>query len=210
MEETLSTLDYAIRAKTIRNKPEINQRMTKGSLIKEYVSEIVRLKAQIGVSNVTCSSFDNQMLTQKFCLQQAAYDKNGVYLPTDQYQEMLSEQEERTTQLADAKQKAEAVELKHVTLTAEFEQNMNMLLAREEDLKVARQEAMQLQTALNEMNEQLVVIARQFQEEKYVSESYMRGEQRLDEIAVDLKATVNESIKDVGGLFQKIGKWPTG
>jgi hypothetical protein len=50
MEETLSTLDYAIRAKTIRNKPEINQRMTKGSLIKEYVSEIVRLKAQIGVS----------------------------------------------------------------------------------------------------------------------------------------------------------------
>lgn len=50
MEETLSTLDYAIRAKTIRNKPEINQRMTKGSLIKEYVAEIVRLKAQIGVS----------------------------------------------------------------------------------------------------------------------------------------------------------------
>lgn len=50
MEETLSTLDYAIRAKTIRNKPEVNQRMTKGSLIKEYVSEIVRLKAQIGVS----------------------------------------------------------------------------------------------------------------------------------------------------------------
>ncbi|KAJ9107449.1 hypothetical protein QFC21_000902 [Naganishia friedmannii] len=184
MEETLSTLDYAIRAKTIRNKPEINQRMTKGSLIKEYVSEIVRLKAQIG----------------------AAYDKNGVYLPTDQYQEMISDQEERTAQLADAKQKAEAVELKHVTLTAEFEQNMNMLLAREEDLKVARQEALQLQIALNEMNEQLVVIARQFQEEKYVSESYMRGEQRLNEIAVNLKATVNESVKDVGGLFQKIAR----
>jgi kinesin family protein 11 len=139
-------------------------------------------------------------------LQQAAYDKNGVYLPTDQYQEMLSDQEERTTQLADAKQKAEAVELKHVTLTAEFEQNMTMLLAREEDLKVARQEAVQLQIALNEMNEQLIVIARQIQEEKYVSESYMRGEQRLNEIAVDLKATVNESVKDVGGLFQKIGE----
>ncbi|KAJ9110454.1 hypothetical protein QFC19_001580 [Naganishia cerealis] len=184
MEETLSTLDYAIRAKTIRNKPEINQRMTKGSLIKEYVSEIVRLKAQIG----------------------AAYDKNGVYLPTDQYQEMLSEHEERTAQLADAKQKAEAVELKHVTLTAEFEQNMNMLLAREEDLKNARQEALQLQIALAEMNEQLVVVATQLQEEKYVSESYMRGEQRLDEIAVGLKATVNESVKDVGGLFQKIAR----
>src|SRR5579863_1482937 len=29
MEETLSTLDYAIRAKSIRNRPEINQRMTR-------------------------------------------------------------------------------------------------------------------------------------------------------------------------------------
>lgn len=64
MEETLSTLDYAIRAKTIRNKPEINQRMTKGSLIKEYVSEIVRLKAQIGVSKPPCHSRRGLVLTE--------------------------------------------------------------------------------------------------------------------------------------------------
>lgn len=119
---------------------------------------------------------------------------------------MLTEHEERTTQLADAKQKAEAIELKHVTLTTEFEQNMNMLLAREEDLKNARHEAIQLQEALEKMNEQLVLFAGQLEEERYVSESYMRGEKRLDEIAAGLKATVNESVKDVGGLFQKIGK----
>ena len=65
MEETLSTLDYAIRAKTIRNKPEINQRMTKGSLIKEYVSEIVRLKAQIGVSKPPCHSRRGLVLRDK-------------------------------------------------------------------------------------------------------------------------------------------------
>ena len=29
IEETLSTLDYALWAKSIRNKPELNQRMTK-------------------------------------------------------------------------------------------------------------------------------------------------------------------------------------
>lgn len=51
MEETLSTLDYAIRAKTIRNKPEVNQRMTKGALIKEYVVELERLKADLMVRN---------------------------------------------------------------------------------------------------------------------------------------------------------------
>lgn len=34
MEETLSTLDYAHRAKNITNRPEINQRLSKKTLIK--------------------------------------------------------------------------------------------------------------------------------------------------------------------------------
>lgn len=50
LEETLSTLDYATRATKIMNKPEVNQRMTKGALIKEYVMEIERLKADLLVS----------------------------------------------------------------------------------------------------------------------------------------------------------------
>ncbi|RKO96594.1 hypothetical protein CXG81DRAFT_14230, partial [Caulochytrium protostelioides] len=47
LDETLSTLDYAHRAKNIRNKPEINQKMTKKALIREYISEIERLKADL-------------------------------------------------------------------------------------------------------------------------------------------------------------------
>jgi kinesin family member 11 len=47
LEETLSTLDYAIRAKAIKNKPELNQRMTKNGLLKEYVAEIDRLKLDL-------------------------------------------------------------------------------------------------------------------------------------------------------------------
>ncbi|KXS09225.1 kinesin-domain-containing protein [Gonapodya prolifera JEL478] len=49
MEESLSTLDYAHRAKNIRNKPEINQKMSKKALIKEYVQEIERLRADLQV-----------------------------------------------------------------------------------------------------------------------------------------------------------------
>ena len=33
-QETLSTLDYAHRAKNITNRPEINQRLTKRALLK--------------------------------------------------------------------------------------------------------------------------------------------------------------------------------
>ena len=34
MQETLSTLEYASRAKNIMNKPEVNQKLTKRTLIK--------------------------------------------------------------------------------------------------------------------------------------------------------------------------------
>ncbi|CAJ0926404.1 14220_t:CDS:10 [Entrophospora sp. SA101] len=40
LEETISTLDYATRAKNIRNKPVANQRVTKKALIQEYVYQI--------------------------------------------------------------------------------------------------------------------------------------------------------------------------
>ncbi|KAE9389508.1 P-loop containing nucleoside triphosphate hydrolase protein [Gymnopus androsaceus JB14] len=47
LEETLLTLDYAMSARSIRNKPEINQCMTRNSLLKEYNAEIKRLKVDI-------------------------------------------------------------------------------------------------------------------------------------------------------------------
>lgn len=50
LEETISTLDYAMRATRIMNRPEMNQRMTKNSLIRDYVLEIERLKADLTVS----------------------------------------------------------------------------------------------------------------------------------------------------------------
>ncbi|KAG9969673.1 kinesin-domain-containing protein, partial [Aureobasidium melanogenum] len=39
LEETISTLDYAFRAKNIRNKPQINQMVTKKTLLKEFTME---------------------------------------------------------------------------------------------------------------------------------------------------------------------------
>ena len=63
-DETLSTLDYAHRAKNIRNRPEVNQKISKTAHIKELNAEIDRLKAELF----------------------ATREKNGVYLPLDQYE----------------------------------------------------------------------------------------------------------------------------
>ncbi|CAG8541284.1 1549_t:CDS:10, partial [Acaulospora morrowiae] len=72
-EETLSTLDYAHRAKNILNKPVANQRVTKKALIKEYIGEIERLKADL----------------------LAAREKNGVYMAQESYQKLIDENQSR-------------------------------------------------------------------------------------------------------------------
>lgn len=45
-EETLSTLRYADRAKSIKNKPRINED-PKDALLREYESEIAELKSML-------------------------------------------------------------------------------------------------------------------------------------------------------------------
>ncbi|KAK4432409.1 Kinesin-like protein KIN-5A [Sesamum alatum] len=60
-EETLSTLDYAFRAKSIKNRPEVNRKVVKSTLIKDLYSQIDRLKQEL----------------------HAARQKNGVYVPQD-------------------------------------------------------------------------------------------------------------------------------
>jgi len=42
-----STLDYEFRAKNIRNKPQVNQVIPKKTLVKEFASEISRLKSDL-------------------------------------------------------------------------------------------------------------------------------------------------------------------
>ncbi|CAN0430252.1 unnamed protein product, partial [Laminaria digitata] len=40
LEETLSSLDYALKAKNIQNKPVANQKLSKTHLLKEYAGEV--------------------------------------------------------------------------------------------------------------------------------------------------------------------------
>ena len=61
LEETLSTLDYAHRATNIQNKPEINQRLTKKAVLKEYTEEIDKLRCDLEVAREKNGVFFWQM-----------------------------------------------------------------------------------------------------------------------------------------------------
>lgn len=63
MDETVSTLEYATRAKSIKNTPQVNQSMSKDSCIIEYIHEIERLRQEL----------------------KASRQKEGMYITEDQY-----------------------------------------------------------------------------------------------------------------------------
>ncbi|XP_044741151.1 kinesin-like protein Klp61F [Chrysoperla carnea] len=79
LEETLSTLEYAHRAKNITNRPEINQKFTKSALLKEYTEEIERLRRDLTASR-SC---------------------NGIYLAPDNYNHMVNEIENYARELTE-------------------------------------------------------------------------------------------------------------
>ncbi|WVR09342.1 hypothetical protein IAU60_006408 [Kwoniella sp. DSM 27419] len=184
MEETLSTLDYAIRAKSIRNRPEVNAHMTKTGLLKEYVGDIERLKAELLASR----------------------EKNGIYIPEDQWKEMQEAQIKQKSDFDEAVLKAGMIEVELATKKQEFDEVSDKLLATEEDLLQVREAERQLTELLEETKVVLERVKVELQEEAVVSNAYKRGEDRLDQVAGGLSRVAKESVHDVGGLFDKLAR----
>ncbi|OIW20314.1 hypothetical protein TanjilG_08288 [Lupinus angustifolius] len=77
LEETLSTLDYASRAKNIKNKPEANQKVSKAILLKDLYLEIERMKEDV----------------------RAAREKNGVYISHERFAKEEAEKKARSEKI---------------------------------------------------------------------------------------------------------------
>lgn len=86
LEETMSTLEYANRAKNIQNKPEVNQKLTKRTVLKEYTEEIDRLRRDLV----------------------AARDKNGIFLAQESYNQLQYQLASQQQELTDSINKYKA------------------------------------------------------------------------------------------------------
>ncbi|XP_073541345.1 kinesin-like protein KIF11 [Phyllobates terribilis] len=177
LEETVSTLEYANRAKSIMNKPEVNQKLTKRALIKEYTEEIERLKRDLA----------------------AAREKNGVYMSSENYEQLQGKiicQEEQITEYTEKLAILEE-ELKRVTEL--FSENKNQLEECNTVLQCKSQELEETQKNLLESKLQLA-------QEEFVTSALHNTEQKLHLTANKLLSTVNETTKDVSGLHAKLDR----
>ncbi|KAG6909696.1 hypothetical protein DXG01_015897 [Tephrocybe rancida] len=182
VEETLSTLDYAIRAKSIRNKPELNQRTTRNSLLKDYVAEIERLKADL----------------------MAAREKNGIFFSEETWNQMIADQELQKTELTEAQKQVEIVEGQMRGVRDEFEQSIGLLKIREGELKDTRRKLEDTEVALEREKGELVVVKGALEEEVVVRQAHQDTEVALDLVATGLKKVAHHCVRDVVSLFEKL------
>ncbi|XP_009073147.1 PREDICTED: kinesin-like protein KIF11, partial [Acanthisitta chloris] len=177
LEETLSTLEYAHRAKNIMNKPEVNQKLTKKALIKEYTEEIERLKRDLA----------------------AAREKNGVYIALENYEALNRKLTVQEEQIAEYIDKIHAMEEEMKRVTELFTDSKKAIAQYETDLQIMEKELDQTQKHLQETKVHLA-------EEEYVVSVLEGTEQELYDTASKLLGTVEETKMDVSGLHAKLDR----
>ncbi|KAG0207539.1 kinesin motor protein cin8 [Mortierella sp. GBA30] len=128
LEETISTLNYAHRAKNIKNTPEINQKMSKKTLIKEYLLEIDRLKADL----------------------HATREKTGVFMTQESYQALLDENTSNKDLVGETQKQVDKITQELERVEEKFRENMKLLTAAEYQLGLSKAELEKTKQTLQE------------------------------------------------------------
>ncbi|KAM9847730.1 kinesin-like protein KIF11 [Aulostomus maculatus] len=177
LEETLSTLEYASRAKNIMNKPEVNQKLTKRTLIKEYTEEIERLKRDLA----------------------ATRDKNGVYLSSENYTSMMGQITSHEEQMVEYTERIAAMEEELKKVTELFVDSKSKLEQCTVDLDEKQQRLEETNRDLEQTKEKLV-------QEEFVSLQLNSVQENLYNTATQLLSTVDATSSDVSGLHSKLDR----
>ena len=181
LEETISTLDYAFRAKNIRNKPQINS-MSKKTLLREFTFEIEKLKAELI----------------------ATRHRNGVYMAVDAYEELTMENESRRIVNEEQRAKIESME-------TSLRNKVQELFTLTSNFNGIKQDHEDTRAALNNTNDVLekteIVLSdtkAQLEEEEMLRKAHQATENQLHSIGKGLLTTLGSTVEDVDGLHAKI------
>ncbi|PRQ43996.1 putative plus-end-directed kinesin ATPase [Rosa chinensis] len=184
LEETLSTLDYAHRAKNIKNKPEVNQKMMKSTLIKDLYGEIERLKAEV----------------------YAAREKNGVYIPKERYYQEESERKAMADQIEQMgltlethQKKFEELQDKYVIQVRQCHDLSSKLESTEKTLDHTAK-------LLSNTEEDLMKCHYALKEKDFIISEQKKAENALTLQACTLQSDLEKALQDNASLFQKIGR----
>ena len=182
LEETISTLDYAFRAKNIRNKPQVNQMVSKKTLLKEFTAEIEKLKSELI----------------------ATRQRNGVYLTAESYEELTTESESRRILSEEQRDKIETME----TNLRNKVQELFVLTTNFQSLKRDNEQTrVLLEGTKSVLDKTEIVLAhtkRSLAEESHLRKAHEQTEQQLAAVGEDLLGTLGTTTHDIDRLHSKL------
>ncbi|CAA0842965.1 Probable 125 kDa kinesin-related protein [Striga hermonthica] len=184
LEETLSTLDYAHRAKNIRNKPEVNQKMMKSTLIKDLYGEIERLKAEV----------------------YAAREKVGVYIPKERYHQEESERKAMADQIEQMGVTIENHQKQIEELRIKYDSKVQQCLELGKKLDSTQSDLNLTSKLLANTEDDLQQCQYSLRERDFIISEQKRSENALAHQACVLRADLEKSQKDNASLFLKIAR----
>ncbi|CAH8516227.1 unnamed protein product [Schistosoma turkestanicum] len=182
LEETLSTLDYAHRAKNIENRPEINARLNKTDLVKGYNEELERLRRDL----------------------EAARTRNGIFVNEENYQMLQSQLAQQRIRICELEERREILE-------EEIAQVQELFTVTQEELSETRMrkeevenELIAYEKDLENLRVRFLKLKSRYEETDYLRQEHKKTESLLHEQARSLLSTTDSAISDVNGLHQKL------
>ncbi|KAK2455107.1 kinesin protein KIN-5D [Trifolium repens] len=183
LEETLSTLDYASRAKNIKNKPEANQKVSKAVLLKDLYIEIERMKEDV----------------------RAAREKNGVYISHERFAKEEAEKKERNEKIEqlenDLNLSQNQVDKFRELYMTEQEHKLDL----ESELKDCKGNLEKTNNILHDLQENYRLVVSKLKEKECSISKLLKSENALIERAKEMCTDLQSASDDINLLSSKLG-----
>ncbi|KAK7739905.1 Kinesin-related motor protein [Cytospora paraplurivora] len=181
LEETISTLDYAFRAKNIRNKPQVNALINKKALLREFTAEIEKLRTELIATRL----------------------RNGVHLTNEAYEEMTVQSESRRILADEQAAKIETLESNLRNKVQELFALTSSFMGLKKEHEGTKAQLDETHGILNQTELVLEATRKTLAEETQIRKAHQKTEQKLTAVGGELITTLKKTVVDVGGLHAK-------
>ncbi|CAN6608626.1 kinesin-like protein Kip1p [Trichomonascus vanleenenianus] len=182
IEETLSTLEYASRAKNIKNKPQTNNPSQKKTTLGEFSAELEKMRKDL-------------VATRK---------KNGIYVDQDNYKELIAEKESQNILVNDQQRKLSTVERQLRAARELVEDTRQQLIKVNRELESTTNDLSGTLLNLENMGGKLKSTKTLLKQESILQRAHASSEHELQSVGRELIATLDQTIRDVNALHDKL------
>lgn len=157
--------------------------MTRNALLREYVAEIERLKADV----------------------MAAREKNGIFFSEENWSRINAEHELKVTEAEESRRQIEVIEGQLKAVREEFEQSIALLLKTDGELKEAKVKLEHTEKEVERKDGELTVVKGALEEEAVIRQAHQKTELTLNGVSTQLRKVAHESLSDLDSVFDKLG-----